>query len=537
MSENGEPFGAAPAIPHGMELDRTRCYRAVLSRDDRFDGRFFTAVTTTGIYCRPICPARPPKFENARFFACAAAAEEARFRPCLRCRPETSPGTPAWAGTSATVARALRLIEAGALDGDGGDVDALAARLGVGSRHLRRLFDEHLGASPIAIAQTRRAHFASRLIEETSLPMTQIALASGFSSLRRFNASILATFGRAPTAIRATALRRRPEARGRSTAGGEILLHLPYRKPYDWTAMIAFLGMRAIPGVEEAGADFYRRTILVDDRAGAIEVRPVPRRTELSLRILAPHPRQLAGMVDRVRRIFDLGADPFAISAHLSHDPILAPAVRARPGLRLPGAWDPFEIAVRAILGQQVTVKGARTLAARLVARYCKPIAEPLSPSLTHVFPVPRELATARIESIGIPQVRAEAIRRLAQSVASRRLSLETGADPERTRAALIEIPGIGEWTADYIAMRAMGEPDVFPAGDIVLRRALALGDGAEGQGRTHGGSARRPLSPARAMQVAGPWSPWRSYAVLHIWAQAASRKEREEDAAPRRRA
>jgi AraC family transcriptional regulator, regulatory protein of adaptative response / DNA-3-methyladenine glycosylase II len=516
MSENGEPLGAAPAIHHDMELDRQRCYRAVLSRDGRFDGRFFTAVTTTGIYCRPICPARPPKLENVRFYACAAAAEEAGFRPCLRCRPETAPGTPAWSGTSSTVARAMRLIAAGALDGDGGDVDALAARLGVGSRHLRRLFDEHLGASPITIAQTRRAHFASRLIEETDLPMTQVALASGFSSLRRFNAAIVETFGRAPTAIRTAATGRRP------TNGGGLCLRLPYRKPYDWGKMIAFLGDRAIPGVEEAGTDFYRRTVLVGKRATVIEVRPVPGKTELSLRIHFPDPQALPRVVDRVRRVFDLDADPFAIAAHLAHDPLLAASVRAHPGLRLPGAWDPFEIGVRAILGQQVTVKGARTLAARLVARHGTPVAAPLTPGLTHLFPCADDLATARIESIGIPRARAEAIREFARAVATRRLSLEPGCDPEIVRGGLTDIPGIGEWTAAYIAMRALGEPDVFPAGDIVLRRALA---------------SHKPLSPKVAETLADAWRPWRSYAVLHIWAQAAARKETKDHANPRRRA
>jgi AraC family transcriptional regulator of adaptative response / DNA-3-methyladenine glycosylase II len=504
----------APACyTYDMELDHQRCYRAVLSRDGRFDGRFFTAVTTTGIYCRPICPARPPKFDNVRFYACAAAAQDAGFRPCRRCRPETSPGTPAWLGTSATVSRALRLIASGALDS--GDVDELASRLGVGSRHLRRLFDEHLGASPIAIAQTRRTHFASRLIEETDLPMTEISLASGFSSLRRFNTSIRETFARSPSEIRG-----RRGARGPRGEGG-LLLRLPYRPPYDWEAILGFLGARAIPGVEEVEDGIYRRSIATGRVVNVIEVRRTPGKPQLTLRLILPDTRRLARIVEGVRRTFDLGADPFAIAAHLRRDPRLAASVREHPGLRVPGAWDPFELAVRAILGQQVTVKGARTLATRLVERFGRPLPGAVSPGITHLFPSAADLADARVERIGMPAARAEAIRSLAQAVRAGRVSLETGGDDGAAVGALTRLPGVGDWTAAYVAMRAMGEPDVFPSGDIVLRRTLS--DGA------------RALSTAEAETIAERWRPWRSYAVLHIWMQAASRKEKH--AAERRRA
>jgi AraC family transcriptional regulator of adaptative response / DNA-3-methyladenine glycosylase II len=496
-----------------MELDRQRCYRAVLSRDARFDGRFFTAVTTTGIYCRPVCPARPPKLENVRFYACAAAAQEAGFRPCRRCRPETSPGTPAWLGTSATVSRALRLIASGALDT--GDVDELAARLGVGSRHLRRLFDEHLGASPVAIAQTRRTHFASRLIEETDLPMMEIALASGFSSLRRFNASIRGTFDRTPSEIRAQ--RRAPASR----MEGCLTLRLPYRPPYDWTAMIEFLRARAIPGVEEVDAETYRRSISIGRSTNVIEVRRSTEKSQLILRLLQSDAQHLTRIVDGVRKIFDLGADPFAIAAHLRHDPRLRASVRAHPGLRVPGAWDPFELAVRAILGQQVTVKGARTLASRLVERFGGRLPASPSAGITHCFPTPADLADAPIEKIGIPAARAEAVRGLARTVRTGRVTLDAGGDGSGALEILTGLPGIGAWTAAYVAMRAMGEPDIFPSGDIVLRRTLS--------------DDSRPLSPLEAETIAEAWSPWRSYAVLHIWMQAAPRKEKH--AAPRRRA
>ncbi len=342
-----------------MHWDRKACYRALLTRDARFDGRFFTAVRTTGIYCRPICPARHPNLCNVVFMPSAAAAEAAGFRPCLRCRPETSPDIAAWHGTSSTVARALALIAAGALNG--GDVDGLASRLGMGERQLRRLFQKHLGASPNSVAQTRRSLFAKQLITDTQLSMTDVALAAGFGSVRRFNDTFQKLYGRAPRTLRRSG--------AASPAGASaVTLTLPYKPPYDWSAMIGFLSARAIPGVEHVWPGLYARTICIGEAHGTIEVRPAkPRqgRHALLATIRFPAITALPAIVDRIRRIFDLGADPIIIEEQLSRDPRLAPLVAARPGLRVPGAWDGFELAVRGILGQQITVKAATGLAGR----------------------------------------------------------------------------------------------------------------------------------------------------------------------------
>lgn len=350
-----------------MMLDPRACYRALKTRDARFDGRFFTAVRSTGVYCRPVCPAPTPRQENCIFVPCAAAAQEAGFRPCLRCRPETSPGTPAWLGTSATVSRALRLISEGALDE--GSLDELAARLGVGDRHLRRLFVKHLGASPLAVAQTRRILFAKKLIDETRLPMTEVGFAAGFSSIRRFNDAIRATYKRTPSDLR------RAVGRQRTTgAVSGLTLKLAFRPPFDWGSMASFLAGRATPGVESVGADFYRRTIDIDGTHGIVEVRPAPGTHHLIAQIRLASPAVLILVTERLRRIFDLGADPDQISTHLRADTRLAACVRAQPGVRIPGAWDGFELAVRAILGQQVSVKAATTLAGRIAAAHGTPL-------------------------------------------------------------------------------------------------------------------------------------------------------------------
>jgi AraC family transcriptional regulator of adaptative response / DNA-3-methyladenine glycosylase II len=335
-----------------MDMDQDACYRALLTRDARFDGRLFVGVKTTGIYCRPICPARTPKRENVRFFPSAAAAQMAGFRPCLRCRPETSPDSGAWRGSSSTVSRALSLIEDGALDEAG--VDALAERLGVGERQLRRLFQRRLGASPIAVAQNRRIHLAKQLIHETSLPMTQVALAAGFGSVRRFNETFQQLFGRPPASLRRT--------HAPADATAPVSLHLAYRPPYDWNGILDFLSLRAIPGVERVEANAYVRTIALDGEQGLIRVEPADR-NRLKVSVQFGKLSLLPSIIARVRRVFDLAADPVAIAAHLSQDPVLAPLVAARPGLRVPGAWDGFELAVRAILGQQITVTAATSLA------------------------------------------------------------------------------------------------------------------------------------------------------------------------------
>src|SRR5882757_8312169 len=362
-------------------LDHRTCYRALQSRDARFDGHVFVACTSTGIYCRPICPTRPPRFENCRFFATAAAAQEAGFRPCLRCRPEIAPDIAFRRGTANTVNRALALIADGALDGEHSDVEALANRLGVGARQLRRLFHRHLGASPIAVAQTRRVLLAKQLIHETSLPMAEVALASGFNSVRRFNETFLQMFGRSPATLRRTRDKTRREA-------GALSVRLAYRPPYDWDAMLSFLRHRAIPGVELVSGDVYRRTIAIGDASGVISVAPADKnRVNVSVRF--PNMAALPQIIARVRRVFDLAADPDMIGAHLSLDPVLAPLVSARPGLRVPGAWDGFELAVRAIFGQQITVPAATKLLGKLVQSFGDPLPAAMQESegLSHLFP------------------------------------------------------------------------------------------------------------------------------------------------------
>jgi AraC family transcriptional regulator of adaptative response / DNA-3-methyladenine glycosylase II len=479
-----------------VALNSDDMYTAMVSRDRRFEGHFVVGVTTTGIYCRPGCPARTPRRSSVRFFACPAAAQAYGLRPCLRCRPDASPGTPAALGTPATVTRALRLIDEGALDEAG--IDALADRLGVTARHLRRLFDQHLGAAPIAVARTKRAHFARKLLEETALPMTEVAHASGFSSLRRFNDAVRAAFRATPSD-----LRRRGARPGADAARAEVVLRLPYRAPLAYDDLLGFLRRRAIPGVERVDTESYARTIEVAGRAARIEVRRGAEDGHLRLSAWGVAGADLFTMVTRVRRLFDLDADPLLIDTHLARDRRLAPSVRARPGLRVPGAWDGFEIAVRAILGQQVSVPGATTLAGRLVARFGLSVPD-ATDALTHLFPTPHALADADIASIGLPQARAAAILGLARATADGQRPLEPGRGP-------VELAGIGPWTAAYVAMRGGRDPDAFPAGDLVLRRALA----AEGQ----------PPPPERAvLLLSEPWRPWRAYAAMHLWSLGAAR-------------
>jgi AraC family transcriptional regulator of adaptative response / DNA-3-methyladenine glycosylase II len=480
----------------GMNLDGDLCYQALRSKDARFDGRFFTAVLTTGVYCRPVCPARLPKRQNVRFFACAAAAEEAGFRPCRRCRPETSPGTPAWLGTSATVSRALRLISEGVLDE--GSVDDLAARLGIGARHLRRLFLQHLGATPVRVAETRRAHFARKLLDETRLPISEIAFCAGFLSIRRFNEAMKSTFGQSPTELRA-----RTAGTAGHVSGDALSLRLPFRLPFDWEGLIGFLSLRATPRVEAVDGNEYLRSAALDGVRGVIGVRRLPGKSYLQVRLDFPPSRGLILAVERIRRMFDLGADPLEVDRHLSRDPVLARRVRRRPGIRVPGAWDPFELAVRAILGQQITVAGATRLAGRLVEAFGSPLPSSCS-SITHVFPGPEDLADAPIENCGITRGRASSIRALARAVREGRVVLDLANRENEATARLASIPGIGDWTAQYVAMRALGEPDAFPAGDLGIRRALSDGP--------------RPASPRAVLQRAEAWRPWRAYAAMHLW-------------------
>jgi AraC family transcriptional regulator, regulatory protein of adaptative response / DNA-3-methyladenine glycosylase II len=484
-----------------MNLDLQVCSRARLSRDPRFDGKFFIGVVGSRVYCRSICPAPTAKEKNVRYFATAAAAAEAGFRPCLRCRPECSPGTPAWLGTSNTVSRALRLIGESGLE-DGG-VEVLAERLGVGSRHLRRLFLKHLGATPIAVAQTRRLHFAKKLIDETKLPMTQVAVASGFGCVRRFNAGIRKVYHRTPTQIRRLARQttEQPE--------NQYLFRLRFRPPYDWKGMLGFLAPRATPGVEVVEGGCYRRSIFLNSGSangspGYFEVSLDQANNALAVRVQFGDPRSLFFITERIRAMFDLNADWAAIVQSLRTDPALGARVAAEPGLRVPGCWNGFELAVRAILGQQVSVKGATTLAGRLAQTFGQSFSA--AGGITHLFPQPEVLADARLTRIGLTGARAETIRALARAVCDGKISFEAVVDSDDFLAQLCEIPGIGKWTAQYVAMRALGEPDAFPSTDLGLLRALGL-------------------ETSRELDLrAEAWRPWRAYAAVYLWSIGSKR-------------
>jgi AraC family transcriptional regulator of adaptative response / DNA-3-methyladenine glycosylase II len=491
-----------------MELpDREICYRALQSRDPRFDGLLFVGVTSTGIYCRPICPARTAKFENCRFFGSAAAAQESGFRPCLRCRPETAPDMASWHGTSNTVSRALALISDGALDGDGARVEALADRVGVGDRQLRRLFLQHLGASPIAVAQTRRVLFAKQLIHETRMPLTEIAMAAGFGSVRRFNEIFRDLFHRPPGALRRKNFVPAPAV----NAG--VTLRVRYRPPYDWESMLAHLEARAIPGVEIVENGGYHRTMEAGGATGSVEVMHLPTRQSLSITIRFPKVQALSAIVARVRRLFDVGADIETIDTHLSRDPRLAPLVAKRPGLRAPGGWDGFELAVRAILGQQVSVAAARKLGGRLVALYGRPVSREFAghPQLSHVFPTAERLASAERLELGMPDARRISLKAMARASADDPNLFRPFGTIEEAILRLRAIRGVGEWTAQYIALRALRETDAFPASDIGLLRGAEIVDGIR-------------ATSAGLLDRAELWRPWRAYAAQHLWAVAATK-------------
>ena len=482
-------------------LDPDACYRAIQTKDVRFDGRIFIAVRTTGIFCRPICPAQTPKRENCTFFASAAAASEAGFRPCLRCRPELSPNLFALVGTASTVSRSLRLIAEGALDD--GTVGELAARVGVGDRHLRQLFAKHLGTSPRAVAQTRRLLFAKQLLNETSLSITDVAMAAGFSSIRRFNAVIHKTYQRSPSELRSAQTKL-----GDATKTPEITLKLPFSSPYNWSAFVRFLSARVTPGLESVGSDFYRRAISLDGMHGVVEVRPVKEQHYLLASIRFPKVALLGQIVERLRRMFDLDANVAEIITHLRCDRILRPAIAALPGLRVPGTWDSFELAVRAILGQQISVAAATTLAGRLVEAYGERLViEGMSgkeSDLRFVFPQPEILANADLTSIGITRSRAFAITSLATAVAQDSQILTNFQNLDDAVQKLSKLPGIGEWTAQYIAMRALREPDSFPATDLGLLRAMEkLG---------------HPVTKTQLLDVSQAWRPWCAYAAMFLW-------------------
>ena len=480
--------------------------RARLSRDRRFDGQFYVGVKTTGIYCRPICPAVPPKSENVTFYPSAAAAAEAGYRPCLRCRPECAPGTPAWNGTSTTVRRGLRLISTGALED--GSIEQLAERLGVTSRHLRRLFTRHLGASPLAVAHTQRLHFAKRLIDQTNLPMSHVAAAAGYRSVRRFNDTFKKTYGRAPRDLR----RGREETFDRDSA---LTVRLPYRQPFDWEALLQFLRGRATPGVERVVNDRYLRTVIVDGEAGVIECHHDAADGSILLSLHGIATSGLFHLVQRVRELFDLDAPATDISELLGREDRFRELLQASSGIRVPGAWDGFELTVRAILGQQVSVKAATTLAGRIASRYGTPLRLPESLAgraadldLTRTFPAAEKLARARFNGIGLVTSRAETIRRVASAVVRGDLCFDTAQDPNEFCATLMSIRGIGEWTAQYVAMRALKYPDAFPTADLGLQKAL---------------SAKTRVSATELGQRAESWRPWRAYAAMLLWGSLAN--------------
>jgi AraC family transcriptional regulator of adaptative response / DNA-3-methyladenine glycosylase II len=468
--------------------------RARRSRDPRFDGKFFIAVLSTGIYCRSICPVRLYS-SPVRYYASAAESAAAGFRPCLRCRPEAAPGSPAWTGTSAVVRRALRLIHEGALDQ--GTVEALAARVGVGARYLNRLLVEKIGASPLAIAQTRRLHFAKRLLDDTNLPVTEIALAAGYGSVRRFNSALKATYKRSPRELR----KRRATSRG---TAGEIKLRLAYRPPYDWDHMLRFLAQRAIAGVERVDAGGYTRTLRTSTGRALIQISACSNDDALQVRVRGVPSSDLFDLAARVRRTFDLAADPLQIAEVFHNDPLLGPLVLKRPGLRIPGVWDPYECAVRIILGEHRNPDAARRQLGALTARCGSPI-HPTDDGLSLLFPTPSAIAEAEITGLGITPTRAAALRQLSCSIRDGRIRFDDSVEAVLAGMKIL-LPG-SPTNAQHVALRALGEPDAFPSGDLILRREAA---------------GRASLLTTETLEAqAESWRPWRGYAAVHLWAAA----------------
>jgi AraC family transcriptional regulator, regulatory protein of adaptative response / DNA-3-methyladenine glycosylase II len=475
-------------------------YTAYAARDARFDGIFFIGVTSTGIYCRPVCTARTPKAANCRFFESAAAAEKANFRPCLRCRPELAPGNAPVDDARRIAALVARRIEEGMADGDAG-LEQIAEKFGWSSRQIRRMVQKELGVSPIELVQTRRLLLAKQLLTDTSLPVAQIAHASGFASLRRFNDAFNKRYGMAPTRFRRAA----DDVAAVPRAGASLVLRLGYRAPFDWPAMLAFLGARAIAGVESIDGDAYARTVALGDRVGWFRVSDRPGERALAVEASESLVPVLPALLGRLRQLFDLDARPDVIAEHLAVDARLRPLVADAPGLRVPGAFDGFELALRAVLGQQITVKAAKTLATRVMAAFGGAI-ETARDGLTRITPTAARIAGASVDdiaSLGIVSARAATMIALAREVADGHLVLEPGADPDATIAQLVALPGIGAWTANYIAVRALRWTDAFPKEDVVLRKQL-------------GG-----VSAKDADAISQAWRPWRSYATLHLWRSA----------------
>ncbi len=501
--------------------DEERCYRAVSSRDPRFDGWFFVGVTSTGIYCRPSCPATTPRRANVRFYPTAAAAQGAGFRACRRCRPDTTPGSPDWNQRADLAGRAMRLVNDGLVDREG--VGGLARRLAVSERHLHRILLAELGAGPLALARARRANTARILIETTGLAFTEIAFASGFASVRQFNDSVREAFGTTPTVLRAdrgTAIKRGRSGSHRSGEGASradtgagptpISLRLATRRPFAGPEVLAFLALRAVPGVESVDADgTYHRVLALPHGPATVALRAAP--DHVSARLVLGDLRDLGPAVERCRRVLDLDADPASIDEFLGADLALAPLVTATPGRRSPGAVDGGELLVRAILGQQVTVGGARTVAGRLTAALGTPISPALAASgalgLTHAFPTAAAIAEMDPSELPMPRSRGRALTAALALVADGDLALDPGADRAQVEDRLLAVPGIGPWTASYVAMRALSDPDVFLPTDLGVLRGLA--------------SLGGPDDPKRADARAASWRPWRSYALHHLWSSA----------------
>jgi AraC family transcriptional regulator, regulatory protein of adaptative response / DNA-3-methyladenine glycosylase II len=474
--------------------DFEACYRFMRSRDPRYDGYFFVGVLSTGIYCRPSCPARLPKRRNVRLYKSAAAAHETGLRACKRCDPDAAPGSPTWNRRADVAGRAFRLIAEGVVDRDG--VRGLAGQLGYSERQLQRILTAEVGAGPVALARAQRAQSARLLIESTEISFVEIALASGFGSVRQFNDTIRSVYARTPTE-----LRRRVRRHTGSSAPGAIELKLACRQPFDAESLIRFLGYRAVQGVEELDGIAYRRSLSLRHGGAVVELQP--ERSAVRCRLWLDDLRDLTAATARCRRLLDLDADPQTVSAQLGRDRCLGSLVRSRPGLRVPACVDGFELAVRAVIGQQVSVVAARSVAAGLVERYGEPLGEPLG-AVTHRFPTSSALAQVDPASLPMPRSRAKALRELARLVSRDDLRLGVGAEPEDAVAGLLSIPGIGPWTASYIAMRALGDPDAYPVGDAGLRRAL------ERRGHEADLATEERLSEA--------WRPWRSYAAVHLW-------------------
>ncbi|MFB9516617.1 AlkA N-terminal domain-containing protein [Streptomyces purpureus] len=480
-----------------MHTDRERCVRAVQSKDARFDGVFFTAVLTTGIYCRPSCPVVPPKPENMVFHPSAASCQRAGFRACKRCRPDTSPGSPAWNARADTVARAMRLIQDGVVDREG--VPGLAARLGYSTRQIERQLLAELGAGPLALARAQRAQTARLLVETTAMPMADIAFAAGFSSIRTFNDTVREVFALAPGELRARATR---APAGVPQTPGVLTLRLPYRAPLNPDNLFGHLAATAVPGVEEWRDGAYRRTLALPYGHGIVALTPTP--DHIACRLSLTDPRDLPIAISRCRWLLDLDADPAAVDDQLQTDPLLAPLVAKAPGRRVPRTVDAAEFAVRAVLGQQVSTAAARTHAARLVTAHGTPVDDPEG-GLTHLFPTPRALAALDPETLALPRSRRTTLVTLVQALADCTLALGVDSDWAEARARLAQLPGFGPWTIEVIAMRGLGDPDAFLPTDLGIRRAAKdLG---------------LPSTPAALTARAAAWRPWRAYAVQYLWA------------------